>query len=106
MVNNDGKLDRHTEETLIAEMAVQTVRLELEKLHQHIADILRLGDEGLIDGLRVLDDILKEVKKWIRVWQFYNKHDRTQIAFPLPDHEDDKVPGRDDEPNKRPGTVI
>jgi hypothetical protein len=96
MADDNGKLPRRDEKTLIADAAVDRLRLELEKLAQHIVDSLRLADEGLIDSFDTLDRVLLDARRWAGVYQFYATTLPTQVAFPIPDHEDDKIESWED----------
>jgi hypothetical protein len=89
MADDTGKLPRRKEADLIAESAIQYARLELEKVAQHILDMLRLPDEGLVDAMDTLDRTLLSARRWMGVWEYYVETLPTKVAHPIPDHEDD-----------------
>jgi hypothetical protein len=86
MVDPRNGLNAHEKRELLAEIAVQYARLELEKLAQHILDLLKFGDEGLAERIPVLDSHLAIAKAWIVVYnEFVADSDVDPIPQPIPD---------------------
>jgi hypothetical protein len=86
-------LTKAEEREIISETAMQYARLELEKVAQYITDLLQLGDEGVVERMDLLDGKLDVAKRWIQVHQDYISTLPTQVAHPIPDHEDDDKEG-------------
>jgi hypothetical protein len=79
-------LDRDAEKALIAETAMEYARFELEKLSQHLIDILKFGDEGLAMQTAALPNHVCQVIAWVTIYRHYTgPSDVATIPQPIPD---------------------